>query len=150
MFGTHPATVYENIIAFDRYKDKLSVMMSNDVISEKIIKSYATAVTNRWVTEIINRLVPEYMDLVRSCKRLHIEDVHNSKDDTDAENWNKVNNLRYYLMKDSKEKMSLFNKIREAAAHKDYKALSELQTEMVNVIGELKDAYNMYKRNILD
>lgn len=150
MFGTHPATVYENIIAFDHYKDKLNVMMCNDVISERIIKSYAIAVTNRWVTEIINRLVPEYMEVVRSCKRLHIEDIHSSKDDTDAENWNKVNNLRYYLMKDSKEKMSLFNNIREAAAHKDYKALSELQTEMVNVIGELKDAYNIYKRNILD
>jgi glutamine synthetase len=90
------------------------------------------------------------MDLVRSCKRLHIEDIHSSKDDTDADNWNKVNNLRYYLMKDSKDKMSLFNSIREAAAHKDHKALSELQIEMVNVIGELKDAYNIYKRNILD
>ena len=150
MFGKHPATVYENIIAFDSYNDKLKVLMDNDVISEKIIKSYAIAVTNRWVTEIINRLLPEYMDLVRSCKMLHNDDNHSSKDNTDAENWSKVNKIRHYLMKESKDKNSLFNSIREAAAQKNYKTLSELQIEMGNVIGELKEAYNMYKRNIID
>jgi glutamine synthetase len=81
---------------------------------------------------------------------LHIEDNLCSKDDPDAINWNKVSDLRNYLMKDTKNNISLFNKIREAAAHKDYNTLSELQTEMSNVIGELKDAYNIYKRNIID
>jgi glutamine synthetase len=150
MFGTHPATVYENIIAFDNYQDKLEVMMANGVIPERIIKSYAIAVTNKWVTEIINRLVPEYMDLVRSCKMLHSEDTSSIEDEIDAENWSKVNSVRYYLMKDSKGKNSLFTNIREAAAQKNYKTLSELQIEMSNVIGELKEAYNMYRRNILD
>jgi glutamine synthetase len=150
MFGTHPATVYENIIAFDNYQDKLEVMMANGVIPERIIKSYAIAVTNKWVTEIINRLVPEYMDLVRSCKMLHSEDTSSIEDEIDAENWSKVNSLRHYLMKDSKDKNSLFTNIREAAAQKNYKTLSELQIEMSNVIGELKEAYNMYRRNILD
>ena len=150
MFGKHPATVYENILAFDNYKDKLQVMMSNDVISERIIKSYTIAVTNRWVTEIINRLVPEYMDLVRSCKILHVEDNLSLSDNPDTENWNRVNHIRHYLMKDSKDKMSLFNRIREAAAQKNYKTLSELQIEMSNVIGELKEAYHIYKRNIID
>jgi glutamine synthetase len=150
MFGTHPATVYENIIAFDNYQDKLEVMMANGVIPERIIKSYAIAVTNKWVTEIINRLVPEYMDLVRSCKMLHSEDTSSIEDEIDAENWSKVNSIRHYLMKDSKDKNSLFTNIREAAAQKNYKTLSELQIEMSNVIGELKEAYNMYRRNILD
>jgi glutamine synthetase len=150
MFGTHPATVYENIIAFDNYQDKLEVMMANGVIPERIIKSYAIAVTNKWVTEIINRLVPEYMDLVRSCKMLHSEDTSSIEDEIDAENWSKVNSIRHYLMKDSKDKNSLFTNIREAAAQKNYKTLSEFQIEMSSVIGELKEAYNMYRRNILD
>jgi len=150
LFGTHPATVYENITAFDLYPEKLKVMMENDVISEKIIKSYATAVTNRWVTEIINRLVPEYMDLVRSCKMLHIDQSTNAEADLDTENWNRVNELRHYLMKDTKNQLSLFNKIREAAAEKDYKTLSVLQIEMAKVIAELREAYNIYKRNIID
>jgi glutamine synthetase len=149
-FGVHPATVYENIVAFDNYPDKLKIMMENDVISEKIIRSYATAVTNRWVTEIINRLVPEYTDLVRSCRMLHSEQNYNTKGDIDSENWNKVNALRHYLMKDAKDQASLFNRIREAAAAKDYRALSELQVEMSCIIGELRESYNIYKRNLLD
>ena len=150
IFGAHPATVYENIIAFDNYPDKLQVMMENDVISEKIIRSYAMAVTNRWVTEIINRLVPECMDLVRGSKMLHNGENLNGEEDIDTANWNKVNALRHYLMKDAKGQVSLFNRIREAAAEKDYKALSELQVEMSCIIGELRESYNIYKRNMLD
>jgi glutamine synthetase len=149
-FGLHPATVYDNIIAFDNYPEKLQIMMENGVISEKIIRSYATAVTNRWVAEIINRLVPEYMDLVRGSKILHSEQNDNNMEDVDTENWNKVNALRNYLMKDTKNQISLFNKIREAAALKDYKALSALQVEMSSKIGELREFYSIYRRNILD
>lgn len=149
-FGKHPATVYDNITAFDSYPDKLKVMMANEVMSEKIIKSYATAVTNRWVAEIINRLVPEYMDSVRGSKILHQGEDIGAYADIDTENWNKVNALRYYLMKDTKEQASLFNRIREAAAEKDYDMLSDLQVEMNCIIGELREAYNNYKRNILD
>lgn len=149
MFGKHPATVYENITAFDKHKDKLNVMMANNVISEKIIKSYATAVTNRWVTEIINRLVPEYMDLVRGSKMLHSKD-NDFENDIDTSNWNKVNDLRQYLMKDAKNQASLFNRVREAASKKDYESLSKLQIEMSEVICDLREAYNIYKRNIID
>ncbi len=150
LFGEHPATVYENIINFDKYKEKLSILMDNDVMSDKIINSFAISVTNRWVTEIINRLLPENMDYVRSCKILHIPEDCGSSEDIDTVNWNKVDKIRKYLMRDTKEQKSLFNKIREVASNKDYKSLSELQIEMGNVISGLKDAYNIYKINIID
>ncbi len=150
LFGEHPATVYENIINFDKYKEKLSILMDNDVMSDRIINSFAISVTNRWVTEIINRLLPENMDYVRSCKLLHIPEDCGSTEDIDTENWNKVDKIRKYLMRDTKDQKSLFNKIREVASNKDYKALSELQIEMGNVISSLKDAYNIYKINIID
>lgn len=149
IFGKHPATVYENVAAFENHPDKLKIIMENEVISERIIKSYSTAVTNRWLTEIINRMLPQYMDLVRCCRKLHASGS-NSSDDIDTENWNKVNDIRNYLMKDTKDQKSLFSKIREAAALKDYKTLSELQIEMSHIIGELRESYNLYKRNILD
>ncbi|MGB7604419.1 MAG: hypothetical protein WBL93_02985 [Lutisporaceae bacterium] len=150
LFGEHPATVYENITSFDKYKEKLNILMDNNVMSDKIIKSFATSVTNRWVTEIINRLLPENMDYVRCCKLLHLTDNNSSNEDLDSENWSKVDKIRKYLMRDTKEQMSLFNRIREVASNKDYKSLSELQIEMGNVMAALKDAYNIYKTNIID
>lgn len=149
-FGEHPATVYENVRNFEKYKDKLSVLIDKEVMSEKIVKSYSTAVTNRWATEVINRLLPENMDLVRCCKRLHNIESNGAAEDIDTQNWNKVEEIRRYLMKDTTERMSLFNRIREAAASKDYDSLSELQIEMGHVMAELRETYNKYKRNIMD
>lgn len=150
LFGEHPATVYENITSFDKYKEKLNILMVNNVMSDKIIKSFATAVTNRWVTEIINRQLPENMDYVRCCKRLHLTDNNSSDEALDNENWSKVDKIRKYLMRDTYEQKSLFNRIREVASNKDYKSLSELQIEMGNIMIALKDAYNIYKINIID
>lgn len=150
LFGEHPATVYENITSFDKYKEKLNILMVNNVMSDKIIKSFATAVTNRWVTEIINRQLPNNMDYIRCCKRLHLTDNNSSDEVFDSENWSKVDRIRKYLMRDTNEKKSLFNRIREVASNKDYKSLSELQIEMGNVMIALKDAYNIYKINIID
>lgn len=150
LFGEHPATVYQNIAGFDKYKEKLKVLMDKDVMSERIVLSYKTAVVNRWVTEVINRLIPENMDFVRSCKLLHIAENYASNDDVDTENWSKVDKLRRYMMKDTKERMSLFNRTREAASNRDFELLSELQIEMGKVMSELREAYNEYKRNIMD
>lgn len=151
LFGEHPATVYENVINFNKYEEKRRILTENGVMTDKIINSFAASVTNRWITEIINRQLPENMDCVRSCKRLHIpEENCDYIEDIDTVNWNKVDKIRKYLMRDTKEQTSLFNRVRRVALNKDYKALSELQIEMGDVIAALKEAYNVYKRNIID
>lgn len=147
IFGIHPATVYENICNMDKYRDKLEVLKKGGVLDDKLIRSFTTAVINRWVTEIINRLLPENMDTVRRCKAIHsIQNAH----DVDISNWARVNSLRHYLMKDDYSSISLFTKIREAARLKDYQLLSVLQKEMAGKMKELKELYNDYKRNLMD
>ena len=147
LFGRHPSTVYDNVKNFDLYKDKVQVLTDAEVMSYRIIRSFSIAVTTRWVTEILNRIVPENMDYVRSCKALHITE---STHDLDIYNWAQVDQLRRYLMKDSYNAKSLFTKIREAAFSKDYEALSTLQLEMSSKMSELREAYSHYKRNIID
>ncbi|MFZ5354206.1 MAG: glutamine synthetase [Bacillota bacterium] len=145
LFGKHPATVFENVANLEKYKDKLKVLEKGDVMTEKIINSYSTAVIIRWVTEIQNRLIPEYMEIVRHCSKLHDDD-----NTIDEKNWKRVQELRLYLMKDTEISKSLFSKIREAAAKGDYSTLSELQLEMNHKVSELKETYNIYRRNIIE
>lgn len=147
LFGVHPATVYENIHNLMVYPEKLSVIMEGNILDEKLIKSFTTAVTNRWVTEILNRLLPENTDIVRSCSAVHSK--YNAHD-IDIANWTKVDNLRKSLMKDTWDSKSLFTKVREAAKAKDYETLSRLQKEMAVIMNELKELYNVYKRNLID
>jgi glutamine synthetase len=147
IFGVHPATVYENVTNLDKYPEKLEVLLKGGVLDGRLVKSFSTAVTNRWVTEIINRLLPENMDTVRRCKAIHnIQNAH----DLDISNWTKVDQLRHYLMKDDFNSVSLFTKIREAARQKDYELVSKLQLEMASKMKELKELYSDYKRNLMD
>jgi glutamine synthetase len=64
--------------------------------------------------------------------------------------WNKINELRHELMKDTLERKSLFTRIREALEQHNYDLASQLQLEMANLMSELKALYTTYKRNIMD
>lgn len=147
LFGIHPATVYENISNLEKYPQKLDVLLKGEVLDKRLVKSFSMAVTNRWVTEILNRILPENMDTVRKCKAVHnVQNAH----DLDITHWAEVDRLRHYLMKDTYNSKSLFSRIREAASEKDNETLSSLQIEMAAKISELKEIYSDYKKNLID
>ncbi|MHB1391815.1 MAG: type I glutamate--ammonia ligase [Clostridia bacterium] len=147
IFGVHPATVYENISNLEKYPEKLNVLLKGEVLDAKLVKSFTTAVTNRWLTEILNRLIPENMDTVRRCKAVHsTQNAH----DLDITYWAQVDQLRHYLMKDTYNSKSLFTRIREAAREKNYDLVSQLQQEMAAKMNELKEVYIDYKKNLID
>lgn len=147
LFGIHPATVYENISNLEKYPQKLDVLLKGEVLDKRLVKSFSMAVTNRWVTEILNRILPKNMDTVRKCKAVHST---NNAHDLDITYWAKVDQLRHYLMKDTYNSKSLFSRIREAASNKDYETLSSLQIEMAEKISKLKEIYSDYKKNLID
>lgn len=147
LFGTPPATVWENLKAFDKYPEKKKVLTAGNVFSDKIIRSYVLGAQIRWLTELCNRVIPENMELVRSCKALHYNEQHS---DLDQMRWDKINELRHYLMKDTLTRKSLFTRMKEAIEQKDLDTVSQLQLEMNDKIQELKKLYTIYKRNIMD
>lgn len=146
-FSKAPATVYENLTAFDKYPEKLEVLKRNSVFTDKIINSFRTTATSRWLTEISNRILNSYIDEIRSYKALHSLD---KALDLDITNWMAINELRHYIMKDSYTNRSLFTKIKEAAASENYTKVSELQLELDEKIDILRKLYNSYKKNLLD
>lgn len=147
LFGLAPSTVYENLTALNEYPEKLEILKQGDVFSNAIINSYKTGVEKRWITEITSRIIPNYSKLIRSYKMLHnIEKAH----DVDVTRWQKVNELRLYLMKDSYSNKSLFTKINEAVEINDYQTVSNLQIEMDAKMLELRELYMDYTRNLLD
>jgi glutamine synthetase len=147
MFGKAPATLFENLAAFDRYPEKLAVLNQGEILNSKIIESYKLAVTKRWLTEINHRIIINYMDEIRSCKMLHCPE---RALDLDVSNWMTINELRMYLMKDTYNRKSLFTRIREASAAGDYAKVSELQLELDLKMKVLREIYCSYKKNLLD
>ncbi|MCG8483598.1 MAG: glutamine synthetase [Clostridia bacterium] len=145
IFGKPPATVWENIVAFEKYPEKTSVLMQNKVLSKKIIESCKEAFISQWAQELYNRIIPNNMEIVRECVMLH---TFEDRTDLDVVNWEKIKELRYYLMKDSLAKQSLFTRIKEALNEKDYSTASDLQIEMREKMQELTELFIEYKKNL--
>lgn len=70
-FGVAPATVFENLSAFDKYPEKVEVLKVNSVFTDKLINSFKMATTKRWTTEITSRIIPSYTKDIRAAKQLH-------------------------------------------------------------------------------
>ncbi len=147
LFGKAPATIYENVLALDKYTEKVNVLKAGDVFTEQILNSFRISVQRRWLTEIDSRIISDYTYEIRNFKKLHCSE---NALDLDVANWQKVNDLRQYLLKDSYSTKSLFTSIKDAISASDYKTVSELQIKMDAKISELRSLYNAYKNNLLD
>lgn len=144
-FGKAPSTVWENICAFDRYPEKLAVMMRDGVMDELSLDSYKQATIAQWATELHNRIIPDTMNLVRECKKRHnMEDAS----DLDEKHWQEIQIMRNYLGKDTIREKSLLTRIKEALDDEEYQLASDLQLEMQLKVEELVNAYIEYKKNL--
>lgn len=146
-FGKAPATVYENLAAINKYPEKLRILKRNSVMTDMIINSYKIGATQRWATDIEHRVLVGYINEIRSFKPLHSLD---KALDLDISNWMKINDLRYYIMKDTYTTKSLSTRIKEAFKNEDYAEASRLYIEIENKMAKLRKFYSDYEKNLLD
>ena len=145
LFGKPPATVWENMAAFEKYPDKVKIISSGGALQERIIAGFREGALLRWKTELISRILPEMRNIVRKAKKIHSDFVT----DQDAYNWNKIFMLRAELAKDSIDQKSLFTQLINALISGKYDKASALQTEIYSKIEELKALYDAYEKNII-
>ncbi len=146
LFGKPPATVWENMQGIENYPEKVANITKSGAFSKAIIDAFVAGALVRWKTEILTRIIPENLDIVRACKPCNAAESGN---EVDAANWNAVQSLRIELAKDSAKQKSLFTQIKDAIAGGDYKTASELQVIMAEKVGQLNKAYGEYKRNLI-
>ncbi len=144
-FGKAPNTVWENICAFDKYPEKLDIFRRDDVMTDLTLESYREAVLEQWVMELRNRIIPDNMDLLRSCSKAH-DDLDCV--DYDRHYWEMIQRLRNQLGRDTLDEKCLMSKIVQALDSKDYDTASDLQIEMQAKVEELRDLYITYKKNL--
>ena len=145
-YGIAPRTVWENIQAFEKYPEKLEIFMRDDVMPRTTLDSYEQAILGVWARELHNRIIPETMDLVRDCKKLHDD---NDCVDIDQVNWKSIHEKRLYLGQDTLKDLCLLTRIKKALDKGDQKTASDLQIEMQEVVENLVNEYVVYKKNLL-
>ena len=145
MFGTPPATVWENMEALRKFPDKVKVISCGGALHERIINAFREGALLRWKTELISRILPELRGIVRKAKKINADFVT----DLDAYNWNKIFLLRAALAKDSIDEKSLFTQLVTALNTGEFELASALQVEIYEKIEELKALYDAYEKNII-
>ena len=143
LFGVAPATVWQNLKAFQKYPQKVKAIQG-DVISDLSLESFTEATLSQWKMELHNRIIPNYMNVVRECVKLHREDAT----DLDVDNWNQINLLRFYIGKDTLSAKCLLTRVKEALDENDYDLASDLQIELQDKIDQLIGIYLRYKKNL--
>lgn len=146
LFSTPPATVWENMENLKKYSEKTDVIKSGNIIRQEILDAFVAGALIRWTTEIVKRIIPENLSIVRECKCLHTPET---AVDLDLYNWKKINALRLFLAKDTVAANSIFTRLNSAISAGDYDKASTLQVEMYGKIEELKTLYAQYKRNMI-
>ncbi|MDD4602134.1 hypothetical protein SDC9_37328 [bioreactor metagenome] len=146
LFSKPPSTVWENMENIKKYPEKVEVLAAGNIFRPELMSAFIAGALTRWKTELLKRIIPENMSIVKECQCLHDA---NTVADYDLYIWEKIQSLRMYLAKDTFANKSLFTRIEEAVIVGDYEAVSQLQIEMSDKIGELKSAYSKYKKNMI-
>lgn len=144
-FSTPPATVYENMKNLETQSYKLESLTQGNVFSDKIIDSFKVGAIDKWKKELKNRIIQDNIDIIRSLKKLHIND---DMDVLDEVLWEEINYIKHYLMKDTMNTKSLFTRIKDSIEIEDYETASNLQIEMKKKMKEVQQKYIQYQKNI--
>ncbi|MBQ1430014.1 MAG: glutamine synthetase, partial [Firmicutes bacterium] len=144
LFGNPPSTVWENFKNMDEHPDKLRAV-TEGIMDQQSVDSYRACILNEWAKEMQLRNIPNALDDVRSCARIH-DPAYNDLDDV---MWDRVNKLRYMIAKDSMDSKSLLTKATEALEGEDFETASALQKEIQQKLEELKKEYLSYRRNLV-
>lgn len=147
LFGTPPANVWQSFLSWgDGSCDpkEVEIITGGDETAAMILRSYREQMILKWSVEYHDRYIPNTMDFLRDCVKLHDDD----NNEYDLNNWKRVSELRSEVGHEEKDRVSLLMQARNAIERSDYPELSKLELEIEEKLEELADVYDRYRRNI--
>ncbi len=141
LFGTPAATVYESLQPL-KEDDVAELLCRGNVFDKQLINSYYQAMLVRWEMELMEKIIPANLSLIRSITRT--DDGSFNYDDN---LWKDINDLKLLLAKDRGDQDSIFTRIKAAVKAGDWEKTSVYQLAMKNAMNELKSKYKTYCDN---
>lgn len=147
LFGKVPSNVWESFLkwgdsGFD--PERVMLITCGSVPDEMTLRSYREQMILKWSMEYHDRYIPNTMDVLRGCVKLHSDDSN----EYDAANWARISELKSLIGHEEKGRESLLMKARKAIEAADYTDLSRYETEIEEKLDELREVYARYRRNI--
>ena len=146
-FGQPPATVYEAMLNFEKYPDKMDVLKDGDVFTEDILNSFKVGSLDIWKKKLSSRIIDRNIRLLRTFKKLHTPD---HMDAIDEVMWDSIYQIKYDLMKNTLSGPSIYGMIKNALEIGNYKEASDLQLVAKKKMEEVQQLYVNYRKNIFE
>ncbi|MCQ2482734.1 MAG: glutamine synthetase [Clostridia bacterium] len=141
-FGTPPTTVYDSLKNFISNASVSEILCAGDVFSDKLLRSYSCAMLDMWQMELVERIIPSNISVIRNYTKLH--DIDNSYD---SSLWQEIQRIKIALAKNTDENYSVFGSIKSAIENKNLNEISKLQIRMNLLMNELASLYKEYSDN---
>ena len=141
LFGTPAATVYESLQTL-KEPEVAEILCRGGVFNEQLLASYYQAMLVRWEMELMEKIIPANLSLIRSITRTDDGSVS-----YDNSLWTDINYLKLQLAKDTDGQDSIFTKIKATVKAGDWEKTSVYQLAMKNAMNELKNKYKTYCDN---
>ncbi len=141
LFGTPAATVYESLSTL-KDSSVAEILCRGNVFDDQLINSYYQAMLVRWEMELMEKIIPANLSLIRSITRSDDGSVS-----YDEKLWNDIEDLKLLLAKDTDVQDSIFTRVKNAVKSGDWEKTSEYQRAMKNAMNELKNKYKTYCDN---
>ena len=138
-------TVYEAMLAFETYPEKLKSLTQGAVFTEAIIDSFKVGSLDKWKKKLSSRIIDRNIRLLTSFVKLH---SHENMDAIDEVMWDAIEQIKYDLMKNTLKGPSIYGMIKSAIDVGNYKEASDLQIEAKKKMEEIQQLYVNYKKNI--
>lgn len=141
LFGTPAATVYESLQTL-KESDVAGILCRGGVFNEQLLASYYQAMLVRWEMELMEKIIPANLSLIRSITR-----TDDGAISYDNKLWNDIEYLKLQLAKDTDDQDSIFTRVKAAVKAGDWEKTSVYQLAMKNAMNELKAKYKIYCDN---
>ena len=141
LFGTPAATVYDSLQTL-KEEGVAEILCRGNVFDEQLLSSYYQAMLVRWEMELMEKIIPANLSLIRSITR-----ADNGSVPYDDKLWTDINDLKLLLAKDTDDQDSIFTRIKTAVKAGDWEKTSVYQLAMKNAMNELKNTYKTYCDN---
>ncbi|MHB8106866.1 MAG: type I glutamate--ammonia ligase [Candidatus Cryosericum sp.] len=140
LFGVPPATVWENMQNLAALPDRLRVLTASNALTPRVIDSFRTTTTARWRRELLVRIIPEDLEVIRACQPLDLAS------DRALDLWNRIDALRHELADDTAGNPSLCTRLMSALSSGSLEEASKLQVALANSMDGLRELEDEYHK----
>ncbi len=140
LFGKSPSTVYEVIQEIETMPE----LYKGTPLSNAVVRSFFLSALHKWEVELLEKEIPEIRNSIRSINR-----IPEGENELDQRNWESVDSIKNLIAKDGLAQKSLITRLKEALHKEDYPKASSLFLELQRVFAELKEAWTIYRSNII-